>query len=132
LILTKSLRHILLITLTSASLLACEGSDETIETTTPPPVIETLPVPVVTVADNQLLIFYNRPDHDYDDWTLHLWNNEACNAYADFDADKGTDWQTGSAQTGIDPNYGAYWLLDLSAEHSDCANVIVHKGDVKD
>ncbi len=133
-ILIKSLRHILIVTLTSASLLACEGSDEPIDITdvVTPPVVETLPEPTVTAADNQLVIFYNRPDTNYEDWILHVWNNESCNAFADFDIDEGTDWQTGQAQTGIDPNYGAYWLLDLSAEHGDCANVIVHKGDEKD
>jgi pullulanase len=135
LILTKSLKHILFVTLTSASLLACEGSDETtdiIDITIPTPVVDTLPAPSVTAADNQLLVFYNRPDNDYDGWVLHLWNNESCNAYADFGAKEGTDWQIGQAQTGIDANYGAYWLLDLSEEHSDCGNVIVHKGDEKD
>jgi pullulanase len=132
LILTKSLRHILLITLLSGGLFACEEGSETIEVNTSPPLVDTLPVPVVTAMDNQLLVFYNRPDNDYQDWILHLWNNEDCNAYAELGTDEGTDWQTGQAQTGIDPNYGAYWLLDLNAEHNGCANFIVHKGDAKD
>ncbi len=133
-ILTKSLRHILIVTLLSGGLLACEEGSETteVDTSTPTPVVDTPPVPIVTAMDNQLLVFYNRPDNDYQDWVLHLWNNESCNAYAELGADEGTDWQTGQAQTGIDPNYGAYWLLELSAEHADCANFIVHKGDDKD
>jgi len=91
-----------------------------------------LPAPVVTAGDNQLVIFYNRPDASYSQWVLHLWNNAECDAYADFASDAGTDWATGQGQSGIDPNYGAYWLIDLKDNGSDCANFIVHKGDDKD
>lgn len=91
-----------------------------------------MPAPVVTAADDQLVIFYNRPDANYQDWILHLWNNGSCDAYADFASDGGTVWEVGQAQTGIDPNYGAYWVLPLKSDASDCANFIVHKGDEKD
>lgn len=91
-----------------------------------------MPDPVVMAAENQLVIFYNRPDGLYTDWVLHLWNNGDCDAYADFAVDGGTDWNTGQAQAGIDPNYGAYWVLDLKDGYSDCANFIMHKGDDKD
>ncbi len=91
-----------------------------------------LPEPVVSASEQQMVIFYNRQDGLYDDWVLHLWNNASCDAYADFAADGGTEWAQGQAQTGIDPNYGAYWLIDLKAGYSDCANFIVHQGDDKD
>lgn len=91
-----------------------------------------LPEPEVIAGDNQLVIFYNRPDAIYDGWILHLWNNEECNAYADFANDAGTDWATGQSQSGLDANYGAYWLIDLKPELASCANFIVHKGDDKD
>ncbi|RHW77758.1 alpha-1,6-glucosidase domain-containing protein [Colwellia sp. RSH04] len=91
-----------------------------------------LPEPIVTAGDNQLVIFYNRPDANYEGWILHLWNNSECDAYADFASDAGTDWATGQAQSGLDPNYGAYWLIELKDNASDCANFIVHKGDDKD
>jgi pullulanase len=87
-----------------------------------------LPAPVVTAGDNELVIFYNRADATYSDWIIHLWNNDTCDAYANGD----TDWATGQAQTGLDPNYGVYWVIDLKAGHDDCANFIVHKGDDKD
>jgi pullulanase len=87
-----------------------------------------LPAPMVTAGDNELVIFYNRADTTYSDWIIHLWNNETCDAYANAD----TDWATGQAQTGLDPNYGAYWLIDLKAGYGDCANFIIHKGDDKD
>lgn len=88
--------------------------------------------PEVSAGENQLVIYYNRPDATYDGWVLHLWNNERCDAYADFASNAGTDWTTGQVQTGIDPHYGAYWLLNLKTEHADCANFIVHKGNEKD
>lgn len=91
-----------------------------------------LPQPVVTAGDNELIVFYNRPDERYQNWVLHLWNNETCNSYADFASDGGTEWTVGQAQSGVDPNYGAYWVLPLKAGASDCANFIVHKGDEKD
>ena len=87
-----------------------------------------LPEPIVTAADNELVIFYQRPDNNYTDWIVHLWNNDDCDAYANGD----TDWATGQAQAGIDPNYGAYWVIDLKADYDSCANFIVHKGDEKD
>ena len=87
-----------------------------------------LPEPVITAGDNEVVIFYKRPDDSYSDWIIHLWNNDSCDAYANGD----TEWATGQAQSGIDPNYGAYWIIDLKADHDACANFIVHKGDEKD
>ena len=91
-----------------------------------------LPQPIVTAGDNELVVFYNRPDDSYQSWVLHLWNNDSCDAYADFASGGGTEWSVGQAQSGIDLNYGAYWVLPLKADSSDCANFIVHKGDEKD
>ncbi|MCF2949928.1 DUF3372 domain-containing protein [Paraglaciecola aquimarina] len=91
-----------------------------------------MPQPVAIAGDSQLVIYYNRPDGNYQGWILHLWNNADCNAYADFPADGGTEWTTGQTQTGIDPNYGAYWTITLRPELAACANFIVHKGDEKD
>jgi len=114
----------------TATLMATDTSNATNEQSVDVSVV--LPEPVVTAAENQLVIFYNRPDANYDGWILHLWNNDNCDAYADFDGNGGTDWNTGQLKTGIDPHYGAYWLLDLKATHSDCANFIVHNGGDKD
>ncbi|WNC72293.1 DUF3372 domain-containing protein [Thalassotalea psychrophila] len=90
-----------------------------------------LPEPVVSATDGQMVVFYNRSDDDYADWILHLWNNENCNAYSDYAADAGSEWATGVQSTGIDPNYGAYWVISTNTD-ADCANFIVHKGDEKD
>ncbi|WNC68317.1 DUF3372 domain-containing protein [Thalassotalea nanhaiensis] len=91
-----------------------------------------MPEPVLVASANQLVVFYNRPDNLYTDWVLHLWNNSDCDAYADFPADGGTDWNTGQTQSGVDENYGAYWVLNLKDGYGECANFIVHKGDEKD
>lgn len=91
-----------------------------------------LPQPVITAKENELVIFYKRPDDNYQSWVLHLWNNDSCDAYADFASGAGTEWTSGQAQSGIDPNYGAYWVLALKTDADDCANFIVHKGDQKD
>jgi pullulanase len=90
-----------------------------------------MPEPVITAGENELVIFYNRTDSNFDGWILHLWNNDSCDAYVDFASDGGTDWVTGQTQTGIDPNYGAYWVINIK-ESATCANFIVHKGDEKD
>ena len=91
-----------------------------------------LPAPAVTAGENELVIFYNRPDANYSGWILHLWNDSSCDSYADFASGAGTDWTIGQAQTGIDPNYGAYWVINLKGAHSNCANFIVHNGNDKD
>ncbi|QBF81998.1 DUF3372 domain-containing protein [Shewanella maritima] len=93
-----------------------------------------LPEPVALAGPNQAVLYYNRiKDKDnsdsnpnYPGYKLHTWNNDACDAYAPpFDS---TDWANGHSYDGIDPNYGAYWILDLKEGHSECANFIVHIG----
>lgn len=93
----------------------------------------TLPLPVFFPADNQAVLYYNRAavdadnsqnDPAYEGWRLHTWNNDACDAYADAD----TDWANGRQHTGIDPNYGAYWVLDLKEGYGSCHNFIIHLG----
>lgn len=94
------------------------------------------PPPSITAAADQAILFYNRPqdasntpgDSVYDGWKLHTWSNGTCDAYADGD----TDWASGRVHDGIDPNYGAYWLLKLKPGYAGtpdaCANFIIHKG----
>ncbi|WP_337880169.1 alpha-1,6-glucosidase domain-containing protein [Rheinheimera sp.] len=96
-------------------------------------VVEANPVvqPTVKPSATQGIVYYYREDGNYSGWILHAWNNASCNAYAQFDDDKGTDWATGLAPSGTDPRYGMYWLFDTKAGAS-CANFIVHKGDEKD
>ena len=92
-----------------------------------------LPAPVFFPDENQAVLYYNRKQVDadnspndpaYDGWRLHTWNNDECDAYADAD----TDWANGRQISGIDPTYGAYWILDLKDDYGSCHNFIVHKG----
>ena len=92
-----------------------------------------LPAPVFTPSANQAVLYYNRAavdadnssnDAAYEGWRLHTWNNDACDAYADAD----TDWANGRIHSGIDPNYGAYWILELKEGYGSCHNFIIHKG----
>lgn len=97
----------------------------------------TAPEPVVFPSADQAVLYYNRAakgasnesgDVSYEGYRLHTWSNDACNAYADPD----TDWANGRVHDGIDPNYGAYWLVDLKPGYAGtpgaCANFIVHIG----
>ncbi len=88
-----------------------------------------VPEPVVTAGENELIIFYNRPDDSYTDWGLHLWADEACTAY---DGPL-VEWTAPQAKSGDDPNYGSYWVVNLKADFADtdCVNYIMHKGDNK-
>ncbi|QJR82932.1 DUF3372 domain-containing protein [Alteromonas pelagimontana] len=92
-----------------------------------------LPDPVFFPGDQQAVLYFNRASVDadnsandpaYEGWRLHTWNNDECDAYADADS----DWANGRQPTGIDPNYGAYWVLELKENYGSCHNFIVHKG----
>lgn len=93
------------------------------------------PAPMVFAGDNQAILFYNRGDVDannspsdpvYNGYRLHTWNNESCDSYAP--SSIAQSWSNGLPFDGIDPNYGAYWILELKADYSDCANFIIHIG----
>ncbi|GAB2996479.1 alpha-1,6-glucosidase domain-containing protein [Psychrosphaera aestuarii] len=94
------------------------------------------PQPAVKPSESQGVVYYYRADGDYTGFVLHAWNNETCNAYAQFEdpgasTGTGTEWTAGLAPTDTDENYGVYWLFDTK-DQASCANFIVHKGDLKD
>jgi pullulanase len=95
------------------------------------------PDPVAKPEADQAVLYYNRAavgadnssnDPSYEGYRLHTWSNDACNAYADAD----TDWANGRVHNGVDPNYGAYWILDLKPGYAGtdgaCGNFIIHIG----
>ncbi|MAD16757.1 MAG: pullulanase [Alteromonadaceae bacterium] len=97
----------------------------------------TAPAPVASPAMDQAVLYFNLAakgadnsanDETYTGYRLHTWNNDACDAYADAD----TDWANGREHTGIDPNYGAYWVLELKPDYAGtlgaCGNFIIHVG----
>lgn len=87
----------------------------------------TLPDPIVFAGEGEAVLFYNRlADDNYEGYRLHSWNNDVCDAYAPpFDT---SDWANGHEYDGIDPNYGAYWIINLKEGYNECANFIVHIG----
>ncbi|GAA6183172.1 pullulanase-type alpha-1,6-glucosidase [Aliiglaciecola sp. NS0011-25] len=97
----------------------------------------TAPEPMVTPEADQAVLYYNRAavgadnsstDPSYEGYRLHTWNNDTCSAYADSD----TDWANGRVHDGVDPNYGAYWVIDLVENYAGsagaCGNFIIHIG----
>lgn len=97
----------------------------------------TAPAPSVFPSETQAVLYYNRAavgatndlgDPSYEGYRLHTWNNDACSAYADSD----TDWANGRVHNGVDPNYGAYWIVDLKPGYAGtvgaCGNFIIHIG----
>ena len=77
--------------------------------------------PAAIPGDGQVAIYYKRGDDAYEGWGLHLWGDVA----------EETLWTFPAPQGGIDPDFGAYWLVDV-APGGDQINLIVHMGDEKD
>ncbi|WP_336366813.1 pullulanase-type alpha-1,6-glucosidase [Marinobacter sp. C2H3] len=79
---------------------------------------------------DEALLYYKRPDGQYDGWGLHLWNDTAggCDGLAD---NVPTDWGAPRQPDGISATYGAYYRIPMR-EAGDCLNFIVHQGDTKD
>ena len=84
------------------------------------------PAPTFFPSANQAVLYYNRADGEYDEYKMHNWNDANCNAYA---ADSlAISWPNGLVHTGVDPNYGAYWVVNLVEGFNECGNFIIHKG----
>lgn len=81
-------------------------------------------------GDNEAILYYKRPEGDYDGWGLHLWNDSAsgCNGLAE---DVPTQWDAPHTHSGVNDTYGAYYIIPMR-EGGDCMNFIMHKGDEKD
>lgn len=88
-----------------------------------------LPEPVLYAGANQAVVFFNKKG-GYDGYRLHTWNDEACDAYTADSLAK--SWDNGLEISGVDPVYGAYWLLNLKpgvkGKAGACGNFIIHVG----
>lgn len=86
----------------------------------------------LNLADNQIALFYQRADDDYQGWGLHLWNGEGCGNYAapTTEVVQFGDWANPYPADGIHPDYGAYYVLSIEPG-ADCYNFIIHKGNEK-
>ncbi|WP_185968117.1 alpha-1,6-glucosidase domain-containing protein [Thalassotalea sp. PS06] len=87
------------------------------------------PIPVYFPAENEAVLYFNlgtdNPD-DYVGYRLHTWNTDQCDAYAP--PHDTSDWANGHEYAGVDPTYGAYYILNLKEGYTECGNFIVHIG----
>ncbi|MCC7381469.1 MAG: pullulanase-type alpha-1,6-glucosidase [Deltaproteobacteria bacterium] len=77
--------------------------------------------PPAIPGGDQVAIHYKRADDAYQGWGLHLWG----------DVVEETLWAFPKMPDGVDPDFGAYWLVDVEPNAAR-VNVIVHLGDTKD
>ena len=86
----------------------------------------------LTLDENQIAVFYNREDGQYDGWGLHLWNGQACGNYAAPTTQSAhfSNWPDPYPADGVHPEYGAYYILTVEPGAA-CYNFIVHKGNDK-
>lgn len=115
---------------------ACNGSSNNTPPVTPTPTPSPTPTPgpdLVDLTDNQVAIYYQREDGNYDGWGLHLWNGEGCGDYAapTTDSEHFNNWGNPYPADGVDDTYGAYYVLTIDPTSGDCFNFIMHKGDEK-
>ncbi|WP_051090307.1 pullulanase-type alpha-1,6-glucosidase [Psychromonas ossibalaenae] len=83
----------------------------------------------VKAQDNQAVIYAMTDAENRADWTLHVWNNDQCDALDGENIDGFAVWGEGVKMTGEDEN-GVYWVLPLlSQEADDCVNFIVRDGE---
>ncbi|MEZ4631376.1 MAG: pullulanase-type alpha-1,6-glucosidase [Deinococcales bacterium] len=75
---------------------------------------------VAATSPSKAIIHYQRPDADYEDWGLHVWE----------DTTEEVTWQSPLAPAGED-DYGIYWEVNLK-ENAQKLGFIVHQGDSKD
>lgn len=90
----------------------------------------TMPIPEYVPQAGEIVLYYALESSEYDTWGLHAWNNDECNSYSDFERPTGgTDWTAPINPTGIDPNFGAYWVMNI-IEEPNCAWFIPHSLDL--
>ncbi|GAA0292055.1 hypothetical protein GCM10009128_08170 [Psychrosphaera haliotis] len=83
----------------------------------------------VASDSGKAVMFYRKNgeqvESNYTDITIHVWNDSNCTAYNEETST--TTWGSGLAHSGIDDNYGMYWILDLQESHDSCGNMIVYQ-----
>ncbi|WP_263080564.1 pullulanase-type alpha-1,6-glucosidase [Endozoicomonas sp. Mp262] len=88
----------------------------------------------VILKSNQVAIYYQRQDHNYDGWGLHVWDDSGCDLANAGNNCQLTDWSNPLKPDAIDGKYGAYFIVNLNANRNDSQDFkfIVHSGDEKD
>lgn len=82
---------------------------------------------LVAIGENQAAIYFKNNDiakssvtQDYSGYTLYVWNDESCSNYAG----TATSWEKGLPVSGVDEELGAYWIIDINDNASQCVNFI--------
>ncbi|ELR65653.1 Type II secretory pathway, pullulanase [Photobacterium marinum] len=84
---------------------------------------------LVTISKNQAAIYFKLKDqavtskaatNQYEGYSLHIWNDDTCGSYDGED----TDWNKGLPLSGVDEEQGAYWIIDLKEDTTQCVNFI--------
>ncbi|WP_227002149.1 pullulanase-type alpha-1,6-glucosidase [Aeromonas schubertii] len=134
------------VALATVSLLAllsgCNGNDSTTAPVVPPsdgPVARlpnvTPPGELVTAGKNEAVIALvdtqraaaRSVDAPYTDWSMHLWNNDACSATDP--AGLNSDWNDKSKTPIQSDNFGPAWVIPL-AKVEGCINFIARDGNL--
>jgi pullulanase/glycogen debranching enzyme len=88
-----------------------QGGDTDICDAPPSTVLAAVPTDGGSASPINVRVHYNRPDGNYADWGLHLWQvNEAGQYVADY---PGVTWPAPLARAGID-GYGAYFEIEAA------------------
>lgn len=84
------------------------------------------------LAEDQIAIFYQRADGDYNGWGLHLFNGQGCGNYAPPTSESVhfNNWPNPYPVDGVHPEFGGYFILTVEPG-ADCYNFIIHRGDEK-
>ena len=86
------------------------------------------------LTDNQAVIYFNKTDADYSDWGLYVWAESGANFNSNTlpSTNTGTAWDTPLLNSGIDEQYGAYFIVTFDSPNWTGFNFIIHKGDEKE
>ncbi|GAD89816.1 pullulanase [Vibrio halioticoli NBRC 102217] len=77
-----------------------------------------------TLSNPNIARIYFNEGQTSTEYTLHVWNTEACSGYQSDD----TEWNYGLEPAGRDPDYGLYWDIPIEADAS-CVNFTPHSFD---
>ena len=94
---------------------------------------------VAKVPDGSVAIHYWRPNGDYEQWGLHVWESfdKVKDGKVVGPKDKsdvplsGVSWGTPMMPTGKD-GFGVYWFVKANEFRNGKVNYIIHKGDSKE
>lgn len=92
----------------------------------------TMPAPEYIPKEGEVVLYYALTSEEYTGWGLHAFNEGQCTSWAMFDGPggetTGTSWGIPIDPVGIDPNFGVYWVMDLT-DNLNCGNWIPYNFD---